>query len=242
MEEVLSPLADKSKYGGSMIDFNVRAERMGWLPSAPQLKTNPIQVVKDATAAGVEPKDYVVNGLKDGSLKMSCEDPDHPNNWPRNLFVWRSNLLGSSGSLFVAAAHVEDARVVSSPYPALQQTMEIAPGGTFTIRLRCCAGMDASTLEAKLFQPHPDNWDAQIARLALRHQADLLRVSTPNPEWDAVFLSAQNQAFQLLSLIHISEPTRLLSISYAVVCLKKKKKKQTTTLRSHSYKIISNKQ
>ena len=35
-----------------------------------------------------------------------------------------------------------------------------------------------------------------------------------------------------LSLIHISEPTRLLSISYAVFCLKKKtttKKKQTET-------------
>eukprot|EP00658_Telonema_sp_P-2_P066999 TRINITY_DN55964_c0_g1_i1.p2 TRINITY_DN55964_c0_g1~~TRINITY_DN55964_c0_g1_i1.p2 ORF type:complete len:219 (-),score=49.46 TRINITY_DN55964_c0_g1_i1:92-748(-) len=30
-----------------------------------------------------------------------------------------------------------------------------------------------------------------------------------------------------LSLIHISEPTRLLSISYAVFCLKKKNKKQT---------------
>src|SRR5678815_6085621 len=30
----------------------------------------------------------------------------------------------------------------------------------------------------------------------------------------------------LLSLIHISEPTRLLSISYAVFCLKKKKKKK----------------
>src|SRR5665254_22905 len=30
---------------------------------------------------------------------------------------------------------------------------------------------------------------------------------------------------QALSLIHISEPTRLLSISYAVFCLKKKKKK-----------------
>eukprot|EP00658_Telonema_sp_P-2_P061804 TRINITY_DN5046_c0_g1_i10.p1 TRINITY_DN5046_c0_g1~~TRINITY_DN5046_c0_g1_i10.p1 ORF type:complete len:137 (+),score=38.72 TRINITY_DN5046_c0_g1_i10:342-752(+) len=30
----------------------------------------------------------------------------------------------------------------------------------------------------------------------------------------------------LLSLIHISEPTRLLSISYAVFCLKKKKKKR----------------
>jgi len=97
MEEVVSPLADKKAYGGSMIDYNVRAERMGWLPSAPQLQTNPLQVVRDAQAAGAEPKDYAVKALKDGSLKMSCGDPDHPDNWPRNLFVWRSNLLGSSG-------------------------------------------------------------------------------------------------------------------------------------------------
>jgi nitrate reductase alpha subunit len=97
VDEVLSPLADKKLFGGSMIDYNVRAERMGWLPSAPQLKTNPLQVVRDAQAAGVDPKDYAIKALKDGVLKMSCEDPDHPDNWPRNLFVWRSNLLGSSG-------------------------------------------------------------------------------------------------------------------------------------------------
>ena len=36
-------------------------------------------------------------------------------------------------------------------------------------------------------------------------------------------ITAENMAFETLSLIHISEPTRLLSISYAVFCLKKKK-------------------
>jgi nitrate reductase alpha subunit len=97
VEEILSPLADKAKFGGSLIDYNVRAERMGWLPSAPQLQTNPMQVVKDAQAAGMDPKDYTVKALQDGSLKMSCEDPDNPLNWPRNMFVWRSNILGSSG-------------------------------------------------------------------------------------------------------------------------------------------------
>ncbi|MCA0310703.1 MAG: nitrate reductase subunit alpha [Proteobacteria bacterium] len=96
-EEVLSPLADKAAYQGSMIDFNVRSERMGWLPSAPQLQTNPLQVVRDAQQRGLDPKDYVVQSLQDGSITLSCEDPDHPANWPRNLFVWRSNLLGSSG-------------------------------------------------------------------------------------------------------------------------------------------------
>jgi nitrate reductase alpha subunit len=97
VDEILSPLADKGEFGGSLIDYNVRAERMGWLPSTPQFRTNPLQVVRDAAAAGTDPVSHVVKGLQDGSIAMSCEDPDHPHNWPRNMFVWRSNLLGSSG-------------------------------------------------------------------------------------------------------------------------------------------------
>ncbi len=97
LEDIVSPTADKSVYGGSMIDYNVRAERMGWLPSSPQLKTNPIKVANDAAEAGVSAADYVARALTDGSLQMSCEDPDAPENWPRNMFVWRSNLMGSSG-------------------------------------------------------------------------------------------------------------------------------------------------
>jgi nitrate reductase alpha subunit len=95
--EILSPLADAKRYTGSLIDFNVRAERMGWLPSAPQLQRNPLEIAKEAARAGIDPKEYVVQQLKSGKLRMSCEDPDHPDNFPRNLFVWRSNLLGSSG-------------------------------------------------------------------------------------------------------------------------------------------------
>ncbi|WP_164115931.1 nitrate reductase subunit alpha [Sphingorhabdus sp. Alg239-R122] len=97
VDEILSPTAPEGEMSGSLIDFNVRAERMGWLPSAPQLKTNPLEVAKAARDAGKEPKDYVVDGLKSGDLKLSCHDPDDPANWPRNMFVWRSNILGSSG-------------------------------------------------------------------------------------------------------------------------------------------------
>ncbi|MFD1192308.1 nitrate reductase subunit alpha [Phenylobacterium conjunctum] len=95
--EILSPTADASAFTGALIDFNARAERMGWLPSAPALKTNPLEVVKAAAAAGADPKAYAVEQLKARSLEMSCMDPDDPANWPRNMFVWRSNLLGSSG-------------------------------------------------------------------------------------------------------------------------------------------------
>ncbi|MDF2177408.1 nitrate reductase subunit alpha [Aliiglaciecola sp. CAU 1673] len=97
MQEVISPLANKEKWDASIIDYNTRAERMGWLPSAPQLGINPLQLCKDAKAAGMDPKDYAVKQLKSGDLTFACQDPDNPQNFPRNMFVWRSNLLGSSG-------------------------------------------------------------------------------------------------------------------------------------------------
>ncbi|AUH00577.1 nitrate reductase subunit alpha [Prodigiosinella confusarubida] len=96
-QELLSPLADKSRFTGSMIDFNVRAERMGWLPSAPQLDTNPLHIAAKAQAADMTPQEYTVAALKSGELRFAAEQPDDPQNFPRNLFVWRSNLLGSSG-------------------------------------------------------------------------------------------------------------------------------------------------
>jgi nitrate reductase alpha subunit len=97
VDEILSPTAPEGPWDGALIDYNIRAERMGWLPSAPQLKANPLDVAKAAAASKKEAKDYVAELLKSGDLHMSCEDPDDEANWPRNMFVWRSNLLGSSG-------------------------------------------------------------------------------------------------------------------------------------------------
>ncbi|MCU5774812.1 nitrate reductase subunit alpha [Erwiniaceae bacterium BAC15a-03b] len=95
--DLLSPLADKSRYSGSLIDFNVRSERMGWLPSAPQLGTNPLHLAAQAAAAGQSVVDYTVESLKQGTLRFAAEQPDEAKNFPRNMFIWRSNLLGSSG-------------------------------------------------------------------------------------------------------------------------------------------------
>src|SRR5690606_21260376 len=76
VDEILSPLADKAKYSGSLADFNLRAVRMGWLPAIPQLNTNPMKLVRDAEKAGVAPVDYAVGKLKDGSLDFAFSDPD----------------------------------------------------------------------------------------------------------------------------------------------------------------------
>ena len=96
--ELLSPLADAAKYDGqTLADLNLRAVRMGWLPSAPQLNVNPLALAREAKQAGVAPADWALAKFKDGSLDFAYADPDAPQNHPRVLFVWRSNLLGSSG-------------------------------------------------------------------------------------------------------------------------------------------------
>jgi len=97
VNEILSPDADGNMASMSLIDYNAKAERMGWLPSAPQLSQNPLGISRLAAEAGVDPIRYTVEGLKSGAIDMACNDPDNPKNFPRNMFVWRSNILGSSG-------------------------------------------------------------------------------------------------------------------------------------------------
>ena len=97
MNEILAPSREGKIEPMSMIDYNAKSERMGWLPSAPQLTTNPLDLTSQADAKGQDPIQYAVESMKNGSLDMSCNDPDNPKNFPRNMFVWRSNILGSSG-------------------------------------------------------------------------------------------------------------------------------------------------
>ncbi|TMX49986.1 nitrate reductase subunit alpha [Vibrio alginolyticus] len=95
VDELLSPVADKTRYSEHLIDMNVKAERMGWLPSSPQLNVNPLNIAKQAQSSGQSATDYVVNTLKEGEIRFASEQPEK--HYPRNMFIWRSNLLGSSG-------------------------------------------------------------------------------------------------------------------------------------------------
>ena len=98
VSEILSPTAPAGAVG-RRADRLQRARRAHGLAAVGAAACRPIRsrCRKRAAAAGLEAKDYVAKALKSGELKLSCDDPDNPKNWPRNMFVWRSNLLGSSG-------------------------------------------------------------------------------------------------------------------------------------------------
>lgn len=82
-------------------DYNVLAARLGWLPSYPTFNQNGIDLYQEAVENGSETieeiREYVAEQLKQKKLTFAIEDPDDPKNFPRNLFVWRANLISSSG-------------------------------------------------------------------------------------------------------------------------------------------------
>jgi nitrate reductase alpha subunit len=90
---LLSPLAQGKLAGTTAADTLAMSARMGWMPSYPTFDRNSLDL---ADEAGEDPNGYVVEQLRTGKLRFACEDPDAPENWPRVLTVWRSNLLGSS--------------------------------------------------------------------------------------------------------------------------------------------------
>ncbi|WP_338748159.1 nitrate reductase subunit alpha [Janibacter alittae] len=82
--------------GRTTMDLLAQSARLGWAPSYPQFDRSSLTVADEAAAAGVPVGDYVASSLKDGSLQFAIEDPENPDNFPRVLSLWRSNLFGSS--------------------------------------------------------------------------------------------------------------------------------------------------
>ncbi|MBI2852809.1 MAG: nitrate reductase subunit alpha [Chloroflexi bacterium] len=85
---------------GHTMDMQVRAARLGWLPSYPQFNRNSISLVEEARKAGAQTDEeiikWVVEQLKTKKLRFAVEDPDAPENWPRTWFIWRGNAIMSS--------------------------------------------------------------------------------------------------------------------------------------------------
>jgi nitrate reductase alpha subunit len=82
--------------GKTVMDLLAQSVRLGWSPSYPTFDRSSLALADDAEAAGMEAPAYVAAELKAGNLRFAVEDPEHEDNHPRVLSLWRSNLLGSS--------------------------------------------------------------------------------------------------------------------------------------------------
>lgn len=96
VEALASPLAGDTMKGKTTADTLVEASKRGWMPSYPTFDKNPLDIADEAEQASMDVPAYVVDQLKKGDLNWACTDPDNPENFPRVVFNWRTNVLGSS--------------------------------------------------------------------------------------------------------------------------------------------------
>ncbi len=96
-----SPLSTGSLDGMHTADALAQSARLGWMPFYPQFDRNPLDLADEAEAAvaagtAKDTPGYIADALKNRTLNPAIEDVDAPENWPRTLVLWRSNLFGSS--------------------------------------------------------------------------------------------------------------------------------------------------
>ncbi|MGK9270685.1 nitrate reductase subunit alpha [Williamsia muralis] len=96
-----SPLSRGTLDHEHTADAIAQSARLGWMPFYPQFDRNPLDIADEANAAvdaGTADSvgGYVAEKLHDGGLTPAITDVDAPENWPRTLVLWRSNLMGSS--------------------------------------------------------------------------------------------------------------------------------------------------
>lgn len=96
-----SPLSTGALDGLHTADAIAQSARLGWMPFYPQFDRNPLDLADEAEAAvaagtAKDTPSYIADALKNRTLNPAIEDVDAPENWPRTLILWRSNLFGSS--------------------------------------------------------------------------------------------------------------------------------------------------
>ena len=164
-DTLASPLATGIFAARTTADCLVESTKRGWMPSYPTFNRNSLDLVDDAEAAGVEPAQYVVDSLKDGSLGYACEDPDAPENFPRVLNVWRANILGSSGKgneyflkhLLGTTSAVRAPESTPERRPKTMKWHEHAPEGKLDLLVTSDFRMTSTTVFSDVILP-PATW------------------------------------------------------------------------------------
>ncbi len=105
-------------------------------------------------------------------------------------------LTGSSEGLVPVVFITGGPRAVSSPYPALVQTIDLAVGETQSLTWSHAAlgNLEESFDLARRLAAR--SWDAEIARIELLN-AGQIELHTGNPDWDIAFALAQKVALSL---------------------------------------------
>ncbi|MEW6581835.1 MAG: molybdopterin-dependent oxidoreductase, partial [Actinomycetota bacterium] len=214
--EFSSPVGPGRLRGKHFADLNALSARLGWLPSYPTFDRNPLDIVAEAEAAGAPPAAHVIEELKAGRLHFAAEDPDAPENFPRVLTVWRSNLLGASGKgheyflrhlLGVPTAAVRNRESSPDQRPADVVWRDEAPQGKLDLLVTLDFRMNGQCLHSDVVLPAATWYEKDDISSTDLHP--FVHAFTPAiaPPWEArsdwdIFVRIA-RSFQHLAAIHL---------------------------------------
>lgn len=106
-------------------------------------------------------------------------------------------LSGKTSDLRPVCYMTGNPQAAVGPYPALAADIELLPGNSrqFTWALASLADVDASYELARTTTARP--WDAEIARLEILDDSQLLDIYTGDSDWDAALALSQKSAYSL---------------------------------------------
>lgn len=196
LDTLLSPVADHGKWKGiTIVDCNVSAQRMGWAPVAPQFDVNSLDIARRAKAEGRDPADYLCEKLHTGEINIASEDLDNPVNFPRNLFIWRSNLLGCSAKgMEYFMRHLlgtqngvlgEDIKEAGYPLPIIEKWHDKAATGKLDLCVTFDFRMTTSSLHSDIVLPAATWYEKNDISSTDMHQFIHPFCAAVNPTWEA---------------------------------------------------------
>jgi nitrate reductase alpha subunit len=214
---------DGSLARGHTIDIQARAVRSGWLPFYPQFDRSPIEVVREAEAAGAATPEaivaHTVDALKAGRLRFAVDDPDAEANWPRVWFIWRGNALMSSakGHEYFLRHYLGTHSNLVAEELARDAVREVkwrdeAPVGKMDLVVDLNFRMDTSALYSDIVLPAATFYEkADLNSTDLHSFIHPLSAAVP-PCWESKsdwqIFKALARKFSELALKHFPEPVR----------------------------------
>ncbi|HEU5000008.1 MAG TPA: nitrate reductase subunit alpha, partial [Lapillicoccus sp.] len=215
--------------GKHTADTIAQSARLGWMPFYPQFATNPLQVADDADAAveagrASSPAAYVASSLHDGSLRTAIEDVDAPENWPRTLVLWRSNLMGSSAKgneyflkhLLGTHSNVMGTENPETPRPSEVAWHDEAPEGKLDLLVSADFRMTSTTLLSDVVLPAATWYEKHDLSSTDMHP--FVHAFTPaiDPPWEAKsdfdLFHLLAQQFSAMARTHLGVRKDLVSV------------------------------
>ena len=205
------------------IDYQARAVRQGALPFFPQFNKSPLEVVKDAEAAGAKSEaeviQYVVSQLKSGGLRFAMDDPDAPENWPRVWFIWRGNAIGTSmkGHEYMLKHYLgthtnKVASEMAEGYVNEVEYRDEAPTGKLDLVVDLNFRMDTSALYSDIILPAATWYEkTDLNSTDLHTFINPMQAAVP-PSWESksdwdIFKAVAKKVSELAK-VHLPDPVR----------------------------------